>query len=62
MVIGRSYSGSSGTYFRAGSSRLSLPSATSTIVAAAVNCLATEPDSKIVSAVFATPASRFAIP
>src|SRR6185295_6201047 len=41
-------------YFLTGSSMLSLPSCCSSTIAAAVNCFATEPDSKIVCGVFGT--------
>jgi len=61
-VIGRSYAGKSGRYFRTGSSRFSLPSSASNTTAVAVNCFATEPDSKIVCAVIGVPVSRSAIP
>src|SRR6185503_15410882 len=49
-------------YFLTGSSRLSFPSCCSSTSAAAVNCLATEPDSKIVCVVFGTLCSRSASP
>src|SRR5881628_2858581 len=55
-------SGSSGMYFLTGSSSDSLPSLASSSTAAAVNCLDTEPASKIVSGVFFTSCSRSAIP
>src|SRR5688572_15492385 len=45
-----------------GSSRLSFPSWCSSTIAAAVNCFATEPDSKIVCGVFGTLCSRSASP
>src|ERR1044072_2430412 len=49
-------------YFLTGSSMLSLPSCCSSTTAAAVNCLATEPDSKIVWGVFGTLNSMSASP
>src|SRR4030095_1244372 len=45
-------------YFLTGSSSLSFPSCCSRTIAAAVNCFATEPDSKIVWGVLATSCSR----
>ncbi len=48
MRIGVPKSGSSGTYFLTGSSIESLPSCASRVMAAAVNCFATEPDSNTV--------------
>src|SRR6185295_19006422 len=49
-------------YFLTGSSRLSFPSCCSRTIAAAVNCLATEPDSQIVCGEFGTLNSRSARP
>src|ERR1051325_1822808 len=49
-------------YFLTGSSRLSLPSCCSRTIAAAVNCFATEPDSKTVCGVFGTLNSMSASP
>src|SRR5215213_3904899 len=49
-------------YFLTGSSRLSFPSCCSSTSAVAVNCFATEPDSKIVCVVFGTSCSRSASP
>src|SRR5262249_52056907 len=49
-------------YFLTGSSSLNFPSCCSNTSAAAVNCLATEPDSKIVCGVLGTLCSRSASP
>src|ERR1051325_12110592 len=49
-------------YLRTGSSMLSFPSCCRRTSAAAVNCFATEPDSKIVCGVLATLCSRSASP
>src|SRR5688500_15218615 len=62
IVIESPYRGSSGKYFRMGSSSDSFPSIASKTTAAAVNCLETEPASKIVAGVLGTSYSRFAIP
>ncbi len=62
MVIVRPYCGNSGTYFRTSSSRRIFPSPTSNSTAVAVNCLATEPLSRMVCAVIGVPFSRSAMP
>ncbi len=62
MVMVRPYCGSSGTYFRTSSSSRILPSPTRSRIAVAVNCLATEPLSRIVCAVIGVPLSRSAMP
>ena len=62
MRIGVPKSGSSGTYFRTGSSIESLPSCASRVMAAAVNCFATDPDSNTVLGQMRMPYSRLAIP
>src|SRR5690242_7670805 len=62
MVMGAPYSGSSGMYFRTGSSIASFPCCARRRTAAAVNCLVTEPGSNTVSGVFGTSCSRSAIP
>jgi len=61
-VTGAPKSGSSGRYSRTGSSSESLPSSARRTIAAAVNCLETEPASKIVSGVMAAGCSRCAMP
>ena len=62
MRMGFPKSGTSGTYLRTGSSSESLPSWQSRAMAAAVNCLATDPDSKTVSGRSRMPYSRLAMP
>src|SRR6185295_19028738 len=49
-------------YFLTASSRLNLPSCCNSTIAAAVNCFATEPDSKIVCGVLGTLCSTSASP
>ena len=59
---GRGYSGSSGMYFRTGSSMLIFPSFIRSAIAVEVNCFATEPDSRIVDGVIGAFVSRSAMP
>ena len=53
---------SSGTYLAKGSSRESRPSSANSMTAAAVNCLVTEPGSRIDSGESRTSCSRSAMP
>ncbi len=62
MVTGVPYSGSSGMYFRIGSSSESLPWTASWAMAAAVNCLATDPDSTTENSLSGVAISRLAMP
>ncbi len=62
IVTGSTDAGNSGKCFLIGSSRESLPSRASNRTAAAVNCLDTEPASKIVSGWMTASCSRSAMP